>query len=79
MVIGKNQESIPSVGQVRLRGFKFNEGETPMPNKTKKGKHDDKKTIKPASKENEISDKDLEKVVGGLNPQPLPPRWDTKG
>ncbi len=45
-----------------------------MPDKTTKGKHDNKKTIKPSSKKNEISDKDLEKAVGGLNPQPLPPR-----
>jgi len=48
-----------------------------MSDKTKKGKHEGK-TTKPSSKKHEISDKDLEKAVGGLNPQPLPPIVDTK-
>ncbi|HXP78085.1 MAG TPA: hypothetical protein VN823_28365 [Stellaceae bacterium] len=30
---------------------------------------------KPAGKSETVSDEALDEVAGGLNPQPLPPRW----
>ena len=45
-----------------------------MADKTNKKKDDDKKAIKSASKKQELSDKDLDKVSGGGNEQPALPR-----
>ena len=34
---------------------------------------------KAKTKAKEVPDEALDKVAGGLNPQPLPPRWGGKG
>ncbi|MBR1154690.1 hypothetical protein [Bradyrhizobium sp. JYMT SZCCT0428] len=34
-------------------------------------------TLKTAIKNNLLSDEALDAVAGGLNPQPLPPRWNS--
>jgi hypothetical protein len=47
-------------------------------NKRKKPKQkteEDKAPEKAAGKSEVVSDEALDEVAGGLNPQPLPPRW----
>jgi hypothetical protein len=44
-----------------------------MEEEKKKAIEKEQQTIKPAGGKEEISPEDLDKVSGGLNPQPLPP------
>ena len=40
---------------------------------------DKKQTVQAPTKAKELSEDMLDKVAGGLNPQPLPPRWGGRG